>query len=134
MATQRYSKQRELIYQAVLSSREHPTAEMIYAALRQEHPNLSLGTVYRNLHLLADTGRIVRMPFPIERFDGDLSPHCHFRRRRCTAVSDIFLPYDKDLDALAENGGRHVEGHSIVFHGLCEACAKTEKAENPAAG
>lgn len=127
MAVQRYSKQRELIYEAVMASKEHPTAEMIYNALRGDHPNLSLGTVYRNLHVLSDCGRIVRMPFPIERFDGDLSPHCHFRCKSCTCVSDIFLPYDKELDTMAAGEGRQVEGHSIVFHGLCAACAAAEK-------
>ena len=78
MAATRYSRQRELIYQSVCASRAHPTAEMVYAALKPEHPGLSLGTVYRNLHLLSDEGKLVRMPFPVERFDGDLHEHGHF--------------------------------------------------------
>ena len=66
MAGKRYSRQRELIYQAVLGSKEHPTAEMVYQWLKPVAPNLSLGTVYRNLTLLAEEGVLIRMPFPVE--------------------------------------------------------------------
>ena len=67
MAGKRYSRQRELIYQAVLGSKEHPTAEMVYQWLKPVAPNLSLGTVYRNLTLLAEEGVLIRMPFPVDR-------------------------------------------------------------------
>lgn len=124
MAATRYSRQRELIYQSVCASRAHPTAEMVYAALKPHHPNLSLGTVYRNLHLLAEEGKIIRMPFPVERFDGDLHPHSHFCCEKCGAVRDVELPYDETLDAAAaEQLGHNVERHSVVFYGLCPACA-----------
>ena len=66
MAAKRYSRQRELIYQALRDTKEHPTADMIYQALRPEHPTLSLGTVYRNLNVLSSDGRIVRMPFSVD--------------------------------------------------------------------
>lgn len=124
MAATRYSRQRELIYQSVCATRAHPTAEMVYAALKPQHPSLSLGTVYRNLHLLADEGKLIRMPFPVERFDGDLHPHSHFCCEKCGGVSDVELAYDEELDhEAARLLGHDVARHSVVFYGLCPDCA-----------
>lgn len=124
MAATRYSRQRELIYQTVCASRAHPTAEMVYAALKPAHPGLSLGTVYRNLHLLAHEGKLVRMPFPVERFDGDLHPHSHFCCEECGRVIDIELSYNGALDVEAEAQlGCGPVRHSVVFYGLCGGCA-----------
>lgn len=87
MSGKRYSRQRELIYQCLLHTDQHPTAEMIYSWLKPENPNLSLGTVYRNLNLLSEEGIIVRMPFPVERYDAVKEPHPHFRCRKCGAYT-----------------------------------------------
>lgn len=125
MTSKRYSRQRELIYQALCSSREHPTAEMVYRMLKPDNPNLSLGTVYRNLNLLSAEGLIVRMPFPVERYDADVSPHPHFSCRKCGRVHDLDLPYDHELDRLAAQSGNEVSGHSILFTGLCAQCAQS---------
>ena len=124
MRGRRYSRQRELIFEAVRDSKEHPTAEMVYAQLRPENPNLSLGTVYRNLHQLSDEGVLVRMPFPVERYDAELMPHCHFRCKGCGRVIDMEQPYDPTLDSEAKNDlpGFRVDGHDLVFTGLCPAC------------
>lgn len=134
MAGKRYSRQRELIYGAVRGSKEHPTAEMVYQWLKPENPNLSLGTVYRNLSLLSEEGLLVRMPFPVERYDGDTSPHSHFRCRSCGRVSDLEPRYDGELDALAAKAapGFQVEGHDLTFTGLCPACREKET-ERPVA-
>lgn len=122
MAAQRYSRQRELIYQTVLASKSHPTAEMVYAALKPDHPNLSLGTVYRNLHLLADEGKLARMPFPVERFDGMVDPHSHFCCRGCGQVSDVPGDYDPALDQSLAALGHRVDRHELVYYGLCPQC------------
>lgn len=120
----RYSHQRETIYQAVLASRAHPTAEMIHQQLREELPQLSLGTVYRNLRLLVEEGRLRELDGPTARFDGNTAPHTHLRCTRCGQVLDLDgLPYDPALDRLAETGGAVIESHSLVFSGLCPACA-----------
>lgn len=123
MAVQRYSRQRELIYNTVYTSKAHPTAEMVYTALKPDHPNLSLGTVYRNLHLLSDEGKLRRMPFPVERFDADVSPHHHFCCERCGQVHDVELPYDAALDAAIPPSAGTVREHATIFYGLCAACA-----------
>lgn len=124
MAGKRYSRQRELIYEAVLGSKEHPTAEMVYQWLKPANPNLSLGTVYRNLNLLAEEGILIRMPFPVERYDGDVTPHSHFRCKACGRVFDLMTGYDGKIDAAAArvSPGFRIEGHDLTFSGLCPEC------------
>ena len=120
----RYSRQRETIYQAVLASRAHPTAEMIHEQLRGELPQLSLGTVYRNLRLLVEEGRLQELGGPTARFDGVTAPHTHLRCKRCGQVLDLeSLPYDPALDRMEAAGGAVIESHSLVFTGLCPECA-----------
>lgn len=126
MAAKRYSRQRELIYQTVMASTAHPTAEMVYAALKPDHPNLSLGTVYRNLHLLADEGKLARMPFPVERFDGMTEPHNHFCCQLCGQVSDVPGDYDPALDEAPAALGHQVGRHELVYYGVCAACVDAQ--------
>ena len=123
MNGKRYSRQRELIYEALRQTEQHPTAEMIYQWLKPANPSLSLGTVYRNLNLLADEGEIRRMAFPVERYDAKTMPHPHFCCDQCGAVYDLHLPYDAELDRQALLASRHdVTGHEVVFHGICTKC------------
>ena len=123
MNGKRYSRQRELIYEASRQTEQHPTAEMIYQWLKPANPSLSLGTVYRNLNLLADEGAIRRMAFPVERYDAKTMPHPHFCCDQCGAVYDLHLPYDAELDRQALLASGHdVTGHEVVFHGICTKC------------
>ena len=123
MKEQRYSRQRERIYQAVRDSREHPTAQMVYDILRPELPKLSLGTVYRNLQQMAAEGRLVQLDGPVARFDAVLEPHTHLRCASCGQVADGVLSYDAALDRAAMAGGWTITGHSLTFTGICPACA-----------
>lgn len=129
MVGKRFSKQREMIYRAVVESREHPTAEMVYQWLKPANPNLSLGTVYRNLNLLSEEGILIRMPFPVERYDACTEPHSHLRCESCGRVIDLELPYDAVLDATAEASTPEVtvRRHDVVFYGLCPKCCAAEK-------
>ena len=123
MNGKRYSRQRELIYEALRQTEQHPTAEMIYQWLKPANPSLSLGTVYRNLNLLADEGAIRRMAFPVERYDAKTMPHPHFCCDQSGAVYDLHLPYDAELDRQALLASGHdVTGHEVVFHGICTKC------------
>ena len=72
---------------------------MIYQQLKPDHPKLSLGTVYRNLNQLADWGEITRMPFHVERYDADTSPHAHFCCDACGRVFDLPMPAGEDMTA-----------------------------------
>ena len=116
MKEQRYSQQRERIYQAVRDSREHPTAQMVYDALREESPKLSLGTVYRDLNQLAEAGELSRIALPDGscRFDGTLHGHSHIVCERCGAVEDV--------EVLADRFGGQIE-RQTGFRWSCAAFA-----------
>ena len=117
------SRKRQAILDALCATKEHPTAEMVYRWLKPENPALSLGTVYRNLNLLADEGVIRRMAFPVERYDAKTAPHPHFCCDQCGGVYDLELPYDPELDRQALlSSGHDVTGHELTFHGLCRKC------------
>ena len=119
---QRYSQQREAIYRSVLEGEDHPSAEMVYSRLKPSMPKLSLGTVYRNLHQMAEEGRMTEIMGPMIRFDAVTAPHAHFCCRECGGVFAVDLPYDHGLDHLAEMDGRIVQSHDLTFHGICPAC------------
>ena len=127
MGAQRRSRQRELIYQAVLASREHPTAQMVYDTLRPQMPRLSLGTVYRNLHQMAQEGRLVELAGPVARFDAILEPHDHFLCSECGRVVDSAASCDPALSVEAVPVGWTVTGHHLLFAGICPACGKAGK-------
>jgi Fe2+ or Zn2+ uptake regulation protein len=95
MKKTRNTRQRGVILDVLRESDEHPTAEMIYREARRVLPNISLGTVYRNLNFLRDQGT-VREIRPGEggssRFDGMDAPHAHFHCVHCNALLDIPLP------------------------------------------
>ena len=120
----RYSKKREAILTAIRSSDAHPSAEWIYHTLKSTHPDLSLGTVYRNLQQMAREGRLTELDGPVTRFDAVTRPHTHFRCRACGAVLDLeTVPYDERLDRLAAAQGCVVTGHTLIFTGHCPRCA-----------
>lgn len=126
MAIKRYSRQRELIYDVLLHSREHPTAEMVYKTLKPEHPSLSLGTVYRNLNQLVEEGTIASLPFSVERFDANIEPHAHFVCKTCNCVYDIMsIDYDPSLDKEAgKKSGHSIDQHMLIFYGDCAVCSE----------
>ena len=123
MAVQRYSHQREEIYQAVCATREHPSAQTVYDTLKPRMPRLSLGTVYRNLHQMAQEGRLLELDGPVTRYDATTTPHNHIRCNCCGRVADMTMSYDPALDAAARGEGWAVDGHYLMFHGMCPACA-----------
>lgn len=126
---QRFSRQRERIYQAVQASQEHPSAQMVYDALKPEMPRLSLGTVYRNLHQMAQEGRLAELNGPVTRFDAVLPPHTHIRCTQCGQVADLPVPYDPSLDWETVEKGWTVTGHDLVFNGVCPACGAKQLSE-----
>ena len=87
----KYSRQRELILETVMENPVHPTADTVYAMVREQEPNISLGTVYRNLNLLAEQGILRRIPMPAasDRFDGRTDSHHHMRCCGCGNLFDL---------------------------------------------
>lgn len=118
----RYSKQRELIINIIKGRCDHPTADMIYQSARSEEPNISLGTVYRNLKLLADEGVILTLETEDKRlhYDGDISRHSHFICEDCGKIIDLFRPAKtpKELEDL----GLTVTGEKCIYYGKCDKC------------
>ncbi|WP_059003746.1 Fur family transcriptional regulator [Bittarella massiliensis (ex Durand et al. 2017)] len=121
----KYSRQRELVLAEVKSSREHPTADMVYAALKADNPSLSLGTVYRNLNLLAQMGQIhkIGMPGGSDRFDGRTDEHYHMLCQKCGRVYDVQLDTLSELDGqIQSQTGFLVHSHDLIVRGVCRAC------------
>ena len=129
----RYSKKREAILAAIRGTTCHPSAEWVYQTLKPHHPDLSLGTVYRNLVFFQETGAIqsVGVVKGQERFDGDTTPHSHFICSGCGAVMDLDqLKLNKRLDRdISTQYGLSVERHELIFHGLCKACMQQKNIE-----
>lgn len=124
----RYSKQRELILNTLKNNPVHPTADYIYGILKKENPALSLGTVYRNLKLLADEGIIKRLKGldNSERFDHHTHNHCHFVCEKCGKVEDFTIPQNiyPQFEGLNKVTGYNVNACDIVLRGVCKNCNK----------
>lgn len=123
----KYSKQREALLTLLRSTRSHPSADWLYENLRKDFPNISLGTVYRNLAVLADNGDIVKIQTASnkEHFDGFTHTHHHFVCRNCDSIIDV------DIDGM-ENAEKQaaaklnadIEDYSLVFYGICNECSQ----------
>ncbi len=129
MAAIRHSRQRDAIKAYLMSTVTHPTAEIVYEHLRKEFPNISLGTIYRNLNFLVEHGEALRLDCGdgFDHFDGNVSPHNHFFCRGCGQIFDLQMQEIDHINILANadfNG--KIEEHIIYFRGLCENCLKKE--------
>ena len=121
MKSTRYSMQREFILKNVLLRKDHPTAEKIYEDVREAIPNISLGTVYRNLNLLAEEGKILKVDVKGKSiFDSTIKSHAHIRCEKCKNVFDI----DVNLDMMnfSEKNGNLILGAEVNFFGICKNC------------
>lgn len=125
----KHSRQRDEVLSILQSTKDHPTAATIYAAARKKIPNISLGTVYRNLDVLETMGLLkpIRNGHCHDRYDGDTSPHYHLICDSCGAVLDMPMSYRPDLDQDAAKAGFMIRDHRLDFHGLCPDCALGEK-------
>ena len=131
--TTRYSKKRDAIFNKLASTNTHPSAEWIYRNLKADYPDLSLGTVYRNLSKFKEDGKIISVGVVDgqERYDGNTSPHPHFICSSCGAIIDMHeLNIESDLDKSAtELYGFRIDFHEIVFHGVCKTCLKLHQSQ-----
>ena len=122
----RRSRQRDRILEILRRTRAHPTANGIYGQLRREFPNLSMGTVYRNLGILVEQGLANRIDFgsTFDRYEASIAPHHHFICERCGAVADLDVPVDESLTRrLGAAAGRPATRCEIRLYGICEKCA-----------
>ena len=124
----KYSRQRECIKNFLVSRYDHPTAETIYQNIKKDFPNISLGTVYRNLTLLCSLGVIQKISAGTgpDRFDGNTSPHYHFICKCCGSVLDLNVAGLDHINILAEqNFHGKIEGHVAYFYGQCPCCSQS---------
>ena len=126
MVKQNYSRKREAILKAIQSTKIHPTAEWIYQQIKAQYPDLSLGTVYRNLARFKEDGVIVSVGVVNgqERFDADITPHVHFICKSCNAVLDLEGTFAGELDyrSIEKENNVLVDSHELTFYGKCHDC------------
>ena len=121
-----YSKQREAILEVLRCTDTHPTANWIYEQVREIIPNISLGTVYRNLSELSRNGDILSLSVGdgFEHFDYDTSPHAHLHCKACGCIVDAKLENDP-LAKLSKKMGFTPETTIYVAYGICQNCKTT---------
>ena len=120
------SRQRERILDVLMSTGSHPTASWIYDKLKGEFPELSMGTVYRNLNILKEQGLIRKIDFgsTFDRYDANTAPHYHFICERCGSIIDLDMHIDKELNRRVERmTNLKTKRHRIEFYGLCDKCS-----------
>lgn len=120
--TKRHSKQRDAIIEFLAGTTSHPTADEVYAAVRNQVPNIGIATIYRNLNQLSEDGEIRKIECGnVDRFDYRTSAHGHFTCRRCGRVSDVFMDFDK-LEALTDEMPGEPDFCEMMFYGICNDC------------
>ena len=124
MGDQRNTNQLKITYNAVLNRCDHPTADQIYEEIRKKNPNVSKGTVYRNLNKLVENGKIKEVKAEgADRFDRTIDDHYHIQCIKCGKVIDApmdFLPFDNNK--LESKTNYVIEGYEVTFRGICPEC------------
>ena len=121
----RFSRQRQMVLDVVKNRTKHPTADKVYEILKKDHPEISLGTVYRDLNTLVDIGKVRRVSIPGEadRFEGPQEDHQQLYCRSCQKVKSIHIS-DAKLKALIDACPDIVpEDYSLTVFGLCDESA-----------
>ena len=121
----RLTTQRQIILEELGKVTCHPTANEVYDMVRKRLPRIGLGTVYRNLELLADSGVILKLEVggTQKRFDATVDPHYHIRCSACGKVDDIDIPVQEHINQAATAASSYkVLGHHIEFSGVCHSC------------
>ncbi len=124
MATEKHSRQRDAIINELCSRHDHPTADELYFALKSAMPNLSLGTVYRNLNKLSDGGTIQKISIGnVDHFDGNAENHYHMLCSECKRLYDVPYPVLEDIEANAHDfADGKITSHTVIFFGVCNGC------------
>ena len=112
--------------QTIRGTTSHPTAEWVYQQLKPKYPDLSLGTVYRNISQFKEDGLIITVGVVNgqERYDGNVQPHTHFVCTECGTVLDIEESFlgEAENKQISEKYGIVVNFHELVFYGKCSKC------------
>lgn len=121
----RDTEQRKAVLRVLRNNQSHPTADQIYDTVRKEIPNISKGTVYRNLQVLQEDGAISELNLngTLSRYEEKQDKHYHFRCEQCGRIFDLDVPVNIKIDkGVAERTGFKVFSHQMEFRGLCKDC------------
>ncbi|MBQ3235426.1 MAG: transcriptional repressor [Clostridia bacterium] len=117
------SKQRNVVYSAVINSSDHPTADMVLARCKEVMPSINLATVYRNLNALIKDGVIQKvMVDGGDRFDKTLGTHAHFQCKVCNSVVDIEGVDLSCLKGIGFETNNRVDEVDVTLKGVCHNC------------
>ena len=126
----RMTRQRRVILEELRKVDTHPSADEVYEIVRKRLPRISLGTVYRNLEILSESGDIQKLEpgCSLKRFDGNPSEHCHIRCIRCDRIADAPMAPDLEIDLKRVNSTDfEIIGHRLEFIGVCPECSDRPK-------
>ena len=124
----RLTTQRQIILEELGKVTCHPTANEVYDMVRKRLPRIGLGTVYRNLELMADSGVILKLEVggTQKRFDATVAPHYHIRCSSCGKVDDVHIEVQQQINELAKSASNYeILGHHIEFSGVCIDCQES---------
>ncbi len=126
-----YSKQREAILDVMKENRTHPTAEEIYKLVLEKEPQISKSTVYRNINILVDLGKIRKLNMTVgpDRYDYLYKEHSHAICEKCGKIFDFYYDIDKDKisNELLKQIEKNIDINSIIIYGICEDCKSKNK-------
>ena len=121
----RNTKQRSKILEILHGTRSHPTANWIYDKVKVDFPNISMGTVYRNLGLLEEMDQIQKLSCgsTFDRYDANTEPHIHFVCKNCGRVSDVYN--ENSIGKLKEAINAidlQINSFDLTCYGVCKDC------------
>lgn len=123
----RNTVQREIVLKAVRRLRTHVTADEVYSEVRSDFPTVGRGTVYRNLNVLAEEGKIrkIEVPGEADRFDFTVTEHYHVKCTVCKKLFDVDMESVPDLmDKIKDSHGMQFIRYDVMFTGVCPGCQK----------
>lgn len=128
----RNTHQKQIILETIQGRGRHMCAEQVLAEAQKKDPGIGLATVYRNLNLLEQQGKIQKIRLHDSCFyDGNPEPHDHFRCTVCGKFEDLDMKYEKRLDTEAsEKTGYVIQRHAVLYEGICAECAQKMKEED----
>ena len=119
----RYSYQRDIIYKSICSVKTHPAAEEVYTMVKPHIPNISTGTIYRNLAQLTLHGMILELNIDgVSHYDGNINIHQHFLCNKCQTIYDCEMSAENMADNVLGLEKFDVQGYQIIFSGYCQGC------------
>lgn len=126
---ERHTIQKDIVYAALCTLHNHPTADAVYREVQRQHPSVSRGTVYRVLNTMAEQGKILRLNADgADHYDHMTCRHHHVQCTCCGKVDDVETKDLGDMTAaVTDCGGYVITNASLLFYGICQSCQTTRE-------